>query len=128
MSTEFQGALGALLETESVSKAADQINLSPATSRALSRLQDVMKDPLLVDQGAGWPSPSRRGSWRACSDTLARLSALLKPQTFDPSQARDHFRIMAPDYLAQMIMPPVLGQALREAGARPADRYGKPVR
>ena len=110
-------ALGALLETESVSKAADLINLSqPAMSRALSRLQDVMKDPLLVRSGRGMALTPRAEELRGpVQDTLARLSALLKPQTFDPSQARDHFRIMAPDYLAQMIMPPVLGQALRLA-------------
>ncbi|MEQ9447671.1 MAG: LysR family transcriptional regulator, partial [Rhodospirillaceae bacterium] len=47
-------ALGALLETGSVSKAANLVNLSqPAMSRALNRLQFALKDPLLVRSGRG---------------------------------------------------------------------------
>lgn len=37
------------------------------------------------------------------------------PQVFDPAKARDRFRVMAPDYLAQMIMPPVLAQVFNLA-------------
>ena len=48
-------------------------------------------------------------------DALAQLSILFTPQVFDPSQAQDHFRIMAPDYLAQMIMPEVLAQVFNLA-------------
>lgn len=110
-------SLGALLETASVSKAADQVNLSqPAMSRALNRLQHVMKDPLLVRSGRGMVLTPRAEALRIpVQDTLARLSGLLKPQVFDPSEARDRFRIMAPDYLAQIILPPVLGTVFRAA-------------
>lgn len=48
-------------------------------------------------------------------DALAQVSHVFKPQVFDPSKAQDRFRIMAPDYVAQMIMPTVLGQVFKLA-------------
>jgi len=110
-------SLGALLETTSVSKAAERVNLSqPAMSRALNRLQYVMKDPLLVRSGRGMVLTPRAEALREpVGDALARLANLFKPQVFDPSKAQDRFRIMAPDYLAQMIMPSVLGQVFNLA-------------
>lgn len=106
-------SLGALLETASVSKAAHLVNLSqPAMSRALSRLQYVLKDPLLVRSGRGMVLTPRGETLREpVQDALARVSHVFKPPVFDPSRARDRFHIMAPDYLAQMILPAVLGQA-----------------
>jgi len=105
-------SLDALLETTSVSKAAGLVNLSqPAMSRALGRLQHALKDPLLVRSGRGMVLTPRGEVLREpVRDALARVSMVFKPPVFDPSQAQDKFRIMAPDYLAQMIMPPVLGQ------------------
>ncbi len=110
-------SLGALLETGSVTKAADQVNLSqPAMSRALNRLQYVMKDPLLVRSGRGMVLTPRGEALREpVQDALAQLSGLLKPQVFDPSSARDRFRVVAPDYMAQRILPPILGQVFRLA-------------
>ena len=105
-------ALDALLETESVSKAAEAVNLSqPAMSRALNRLQHAIKDPLLVRSGRGMVLTPRGEALRGpVRDALAQASLVFKPQVFDPSKAQDRFRIMAPDYLAQMVLPPVLGQ------------------
>lgn len=105
-------ALDALLETESVSKAADLVNLSqPAMSRALNRLQHVIKDPLLVRSGRGMVLTPRGEALRApVRDALAQVAFVFKPGGFDPSKSQDRFRLMAPDYLAQMIMPPVLAQ------------------
>ncbi len=105
-------ALDALLETSSVSRAAEQINLSqPAMSRALGRLQHILKDPLLVRAGRGMVLTPRGETLRApVRSALAQVSGVFKPQTFDPATAQDRFRIMAPDYLAHMVMPTVLGQ------------------
>ena len=110
-------ALSALLETESVSKAAELVNLSqPAMSRALNRLQHAIKDPLLVRSGRGMVLTPRGESLRApVSDALGRVSIIFKPEVFDPSNAQDQFRIIAPDYVAQMIMPKVLGQVFNLA-------------
>ncbi|MEO0548023.1 MAG: LysR family transcriptional regulator [Pseudomonadota bacterium] len=110
-------ALNALLETESVSKAAGLANLSqPAMSRALNRLQYVIKDPLLVRSGRGMVLTPRGEALREpVRAALAKVSQVFRPQAFDPSNARDHFRIMAPDYVAQMVMPTVLGQVFNLA-------------
>ena len=110
-------ALDALLETESVTKAAERSNLSqPAMSRALNRLQHVIKDPLLVRSGRGMVLTPRGETLRTpVRDALAQVSNVFKPQVFDPLKAQDCFRIMAPDYVAQMIMPTVLGQVFKLA-------------
>lgn len=110
-------ALDALLETESVTKAAELANLSqPAMSRALNRLQHTIKDPLLVRSGRGMVLTPRGEALRTpVRDALAQVSHVFKPQVFDPSKAQDRFRIMAPDYVAQMIMPAVLGQVFKLA-------------
>lgn len=110
-------ALDALLETESVTKAAELSNLSqPAMSRALNRLQHVVKDPLLVRSGRGMVLTPRGEALRTpVRDALAQVSIVFKPQIFDPSKAQDRFRIMAPDYVAQMIMPTVLGKVFKLA-------------
>lgn len=110
-------ALDALLETESVTKAAELANLSqPAMSRALNRLQHTIKDPLLVRSGRGMVLTPRGEALRTpVRDALAQVSHVFKPQVFDPSRAQDRFRIMAPDYVAQMIMPTVLGQIYKLA-------------
>lgn len=110
-------ALDALLRTESVSKAAESVNLSqPAMSRALSRLQQSVKDPLLVRSGRGMVLTPRGQALREpVQDALARVSLIFKPPVFDPSKAQDRFRIVAPDYLAQMILPKVLSQVFNLA-------------
>ncbi|MGI9364028.1 MAG: LysR family transcriptional regulator [Rhizobiaceae bacterium] len=110
-------ALDALLRTESVTKAAELANLSqPAMSRALKRLQHTIKDPLLVRSGRGMVLTPRGETLRTpVQDALVQVAHVFKPQAFDPSGARDHFRIMAPDYIAQMIMPPVLAQIFNVA-------------
>ncbi len=110
-------ALDALLETESVSKAAVCVNLSqPAMSRALNRLQHALKDPLLVRSGRGMVLTPRGEALRTpVQDALGQVRGVFKPHVFDPSKAQNRFRIIAPDYLAQMIMPPVLGQAFNLA-------------
>ncbi|SLN30746.1 HTH-type transcriptional regulator SyrM 1 [Roseovarius albus] len=110
-------ALDALLETESVTKAAELTNLSqPAMSRALNRLQYTIKDPLLIRSGRGMVLTPRGEALRTpVRDALAQVYHVFKPHVFDPSNAQDHFRIMAPDYIAQMIMPTVLGQVFKLA-------------
>ncbi len=110
-------ALDALLQTGSVTKAADLANLSqPAMSRALNRLQHVIKDPLLVRSGRGMVLTPRGETLRQpVTDALAQVGRVFKPQIFDPAKATDRFRIMAPDYVAQLIMPKVLGQVFHIA-------------
>ena len=99
--------LQALLTTASVTKAADAINLSqPAMSRALDRLRYVLKDPLLVRSGRGMVlTPRAEELKEPVKDALAHVAQVLAPSVFDPGDATQEFRIMAPDYVAQLIMP-----------------------
>ncbi|MGB0683860.1 MAG: LysR family transcriptional regulator [Magnetovibrionaceae bacterium] len=110
-------ALEALLETGSVSRAALRVNLSqPAMSRALGRLQHVLKDPILVRSGRGMVlTPRGEGLREPVRDAIDRLSLVFQPVVFDPATAKDRFRIMAPDYLAQMILPKVLARVFQLA-------------
>lgn len=110
-------ALEALLETGSVSRAAERVNLSqPAMSRALDRLRHAMRDPLLVRSGRGMALTPRGEALRApVRDALARASLVFKLVEFDPSNSQERFRLMMPDYLAHLIMPQVLAQVFEVA-------------
>lgn len=110
-------ALHGLLETASVTRAAERVNLSqPAMSRALERLRHTLQDPLLVRSGRGMMLTPRAESLIAPVQTaVAQLGSVFAPQIFDPSKANDLFRIMAPDYLAQKIMPSVLSRVFNAA-------------
>ncbi len=110
-------SLDALLETESVSKAAALVNLSqPAMSRILNRIQLTLKDPLLIRSGRGMVlTPRGKALRKPVRDALAQASLVFEPDEFEPSKAEGRFRIMAPDYIAQLIMPGVLGTVLNQA-------------
>ncbi|HEU4577088.1 MAG TPA: LysR family transcriptional regulator [Polyangiaceae bacterium] len=110
-------ALRALLSERHVTRAAQRIGLSQsATSHALSRLRDLLGDPLLV----------RTGRELALTPRAARLLPLLErglsdlqnaiagEPRFDPSTARGTFKIAAADYLQALVMGPLL----RELAAR----------
>jgi DNA-binding transcriptional LysR family regulator len=94
--------LQSLLNEASVVRAADAMGLSqPAMSGALARLRELLNDPLLVRSGRGMQLTPRARELKAQVDTLcARIDVVFQPDTFDPSTARDSFRVAAPDYLA----------------------------
>lgn len=110
-------ALEALLETSSVSRAAEHVNLSqPAMSRALDRLRHMLKDPLLVRSGRGMVLTPRAEALRTpLQDALVRVRGVLAPNEFVPAQASEHFRIIGVDYFSHVMMPPVLEQLYRQA-------------
>lgn len=105
-------ALQALLETGSVSRAAQQVNLSqPAMSRALDRLRHILKDPLLVRAGRSMMlTPRAEHLLAPVQAAVGQLNGVFAPAVFDPGKADTVFRLMAPDYLSQKIMPGVLAQ------------------
>lgn len=107
-------SLNALIETESVTKAAEVVNLSqPAMSHALGRLQHLLKDPVLIRSGRGMVLTPRGEALREpVQRALDQVSKVFEPQIFNPALAEARFSIMAPDYLGQIIMAPVIGQAL----------------
>jgi DNA-binding transcriptional LysR family regulator len=108
--------LEALFATRSVTRAGDRLDLSqPAASRALARLRALLHDPLFV-RGADGLVPTRRAqALRApLAAALGAVRALVVPPVFDPATATGTVRILAPDFDAAALVPPLLA-ALRTA-------------
>jgi DNA-binding transcriptional LysR family regulator len=109
--------LQSLLQEESVVKAADNVGLSqPAMSSALSRLRDLLGDPLLVRVGRSMRLTPRAQHLRSNIDELcAQIDALFQPESFDPRTAQLSFRVAATDYIAFLISKFLLPRIAREA-------------
>ncbi|MBK9114412.1 MAG: LysR family transcriptional regulator [Betaproteobacteria bacterium] len=100
----------ALLDTRSVTRAGDRVDLSqPAASRALARLRALLHDPLFV-RGPDGLVPTRRAlALRApLAAALGAVRALVAPPVFDPASATGTARILAPDFDAAALVPPLL--------------------
>lgn len=97
--------LQALLQEESVVRAADKVGLSqPAMSGALARLREVMADPILVRVGRTMRLTPRAERMRGkLEEVCAQIELLFEPEIFDPASATRVFYIAAPDYLAYII-------------------------
>lgn len=100
-------ALDALLDTGSVSAAAERLHRSqPAVSRMLGRLRDCFDDPLFVPHGRGLaPTPRALALRGPLKLSLSEVQQLLTPpRAFDPLQDKAHFRIVSSDYAAIALM------------------------
>jgi len=106
--------LDALLETQSISRAAERLHLgASATSSALGRLREHFGDELLVQVGRRMElTPLAQALREPVRDLLLRAQATLAAQSdFDPARAERHFVINASDYAATVLLAP-LAQAL----------------
>lgn len=94
--------LKALLDEESVARAADTVGLSqPAVSAALARLREHFGDPLLVQSGRKMYLTERALNLRQPVSRLYKeLESLFAEEIFDPLRSRRQFVIAAPDYIA----------------------------
>jgi len=98
--------LDVLLEQRSVTRAADQLHLTPsAVSHALKRLREVFGDELLVRDGRRM-RPTVRGEGLA--QTLPRVLeqvalTLAEPESFEPATSTRTFRLAAPDFIASLV-------------------------
>lgn len=97
----------ALLDTSSVSKAADRLHLSiPATSRALGRLRQTMNDPILVRAGRGMvPTPFAMRTAARVKYLLDEADRLRLDTVGDPSTWRRTFAIRINDALSPVLAP-----------------------
>lgn len=112
-------ALEALLEEESVTRAARRVGLSqPAMSHALNRLRALLADPLLV-RAAGRMQATRRGDALRLPvrDALDRVRDLLSAESFDPATSERTFRLAVADNACDLLLPPLL-RRLRHLGSR----------
>lgn len=94
-------ALSALMETRSVSRAADRLNLSqPALSSALRRLREFFEDDLFVAHGKKMvPTAFADSLFPAVRECLFNAETLVSTtSSFDPETSQRVFKIVASDY------------------------------
>lgn len=109
-------ALDALLHQENVSRAAVQLGLTQSgMSRALRRLRDHFNDPLFVRTGRGMrPTPFAKRLRPMLRRTLHEVHQVICARPgFNPSQARETFRLIIWGYAETLFLPPLL-QTIRE--------------
>jgi DNA-binding transcriptional LysR family regulator len=103
--------LNALLEAQSVTRAAEQLNLSqPAISAALSRLRVFFGDPLLVPHGKRMlPTPHAMRLLPAITALLGDVDSLISTSPyFDPATSNRTFKLCVSDFLSSVLIAPLL--------------------
>jgi DNA-binding transcriptional LysR family regulator len=111
-------ALDGLLSQRSVTAAAKRVRVTPsAMSHSLAELRHLLGDPLLVRSGRGMVlTPRAEALVDPLHTLLMDVERLLRGgATFDPATAARRFVIAAPDFLATLLLPPLLDAAAREA-------------
>lgn len=118
----------AVLESRSVSKAADRLGMSQsALSHALGRLRITLKDELFVRSPAGMiPTPRAEALAWPVRQALAGLEEILEPEIFEPATSDRHFNIAVNNYSAIVlaagiavqcaVMAPHVRLAMRPSG------------
>ena len=104
-------ALDHMLRLRSISRAAEQMNMSQsAMSNALTRLREYFDDPLLVQVGRRLDlTPRAQAMQDLVRDILVRVDAAISSDTeFDPAQSSREFSILLSDFTMQVLMPHVL--------------------
>jgi DNA-binding transcriptional LysR family regulator len=102
--------LDALLRRRNVTRAGEEIGLSQsAASHALLRLRHLFGDELLVASGRTLAAtPLARQLAGPLRGALDLLTELLDCSHFDPATSAKRFRISTADYVAALILPPLL--------------------
>lgn len=111
-------ALEALLETRSVSRAANRLNLSqPAMSASLARLRDYFQDELLIAKGKHMYATSVAESLLPrLKECLQQVDALIAtPTRFEPGSAARTFSIVTSDYFSIAVLAPLIASLARAA-------------
>lgn len=104
-------ALDHMLRLRSISRAAEQMNMSQsAMSNALTRLRQYFDDPLLVQVGRRLElTPRAEALQDPVRDVLVRVDAAISLQAaFEPRQSNREFSVLLSDYSMQVLMPYVL--------------------
>ena len=105
--------LHTLLIERSVSKTAMRLGQQqPAVSVALKRLRELTGDPILVRSGTGMvPTDVGLKMLGPVTQILQSAESLFSPaRPFDPSEARETFRIAASDTLDPLFLPSVMAR------------------
>jgi len=105
-----------LMEERSVTRAAVRLGITqPALSNALTRLREMLRDPLFVRERYGiQPTPKAEELLPVIAAAVSSLDAvILGQQAFDPSKAVQQFTI-APNSYAEYVLMPTIVARLRE--------------
>ncbi|MEO9633393.1 MAG: LysR family transcriptional regulator [Parasphingorhabdus sp.] len=110
--------LDALLEEQSVSQAAERLNLSQSgASAALSRLREFFEDDLLVSSGRAMTCTPRGDALiQPVKEALALIrETILTPDKFDPAISDRAITIAAIDVVAHVLLTEAVGLFSKEA-------------
>jgi DNA-binding transcriptional LysR family regulator len=111
-------ALDVLLSERSVTRAAERLSLSqPAVSGTLARLRRLFDDDLLVRTGRAMrPTPFAETLEAPLREALARVeeTVFARPD-FEPAEAERTFTVLATDYIALVLLRPLLETLTVEA-------------
>lgn len=111
-------ALNALLSTQSVSAAAEQICLSQsAMSGALNRLRDFFEDELLVPVGRRMIlTPRAAGLVIPVREALHQIRTTITDEpVFDPARSCRRFTLLASDYVIRVLLTDVVREMIHLA-------------
>ena len=106
-------ALDILLEERSVSRAAERLHISqPAASAALGRLRDYFKDEILVLHGKRMiPTSYAESLQPEVGRILAHVEGMISLSAeFDPARSERVFRIIASDYITNVLLIPLAAE------------------
>ena len=110
--------LDVLLREKNVTRAASQLNITqPAMSNGLKRLRALFNDPILVRTSDGMvPTERSRALAPAIRKILLQLEETLQNEEhFDEQSSQRVFRVMASDYAASTLIPPLLKRLSQRA-------------
>ena len=111
-------ALNALLDEKSVTRAAERVHVSqPAMSGALQRLRENFNDQLLVRNGRNMElTPRARDLVQPVREILLQIEgSLAADYVFDPASAHREFVVCMTDFVAAVLLPPVMRRLAAEA-------------
>jgi DNA-binding transcriptional LysR family regulator len=102
--------LCAVMETRSVSKAADLLGVTqPTTSYLLGRLREELGDSLFLKTNKGMsPTPRTLAIYRDVRRGLDVLDSALSPAGFDPAKSERNFKLAMSDIGEMVFLPPIL--------------------
>jgi DNA-binding transcriptional LysR family regulator len=109
--------LHVLLEHNSVSKAADHLNLSQsAISKSLARLRELFDDPLLERSGYGMEPTARAKQIQPdLVNLLFEIEKITAPNRFEPQHSSRRFRMAVVESIYPLMFPSFIGEALLQA-------------